>query len=189
VLPSADGVLAEMTAHDMAHVAFDTGGLEGWDSVLPVFIGKISDACRRRGASMDQSGLPAGLQRLVALAAPGNQRAGMAPGGKRPSLLVRVGDRALDQIAGVKETVVFVGDVTLAFLKMLRGRSSFRRTDLILTLQETGAQALPIVTLISLLVGMILAFIAAIQLKLFGAQIHVADVVGIGIVRRELGRT
>jgi phospholipid/cholesterol/gamma-HCH transport system permease protein len=73
--------------------------------------------------------------------------------------------------------------VTLAFFKMLRGKVAFRRLDLMVTIQETGAQALPIVTLISLLVGMILAFIASIQLKMFGAQIYVADVVGIGIVR------
>ena len=52
-----------------------------------------------------------------------------------------------------------------------------------LFLQECGAQALPLVSLISVLVGLILAFVAAIQLTMFGAQIFVADVVGIGMVR------
>jgi phospholipid/cholesterol/gamma-HCH transport system permease protein len=50
-------------------------------------------------------------------------------------------------------------------------------------MQECGAQALPIVSLISILVGLILAFIGAIQLKIFGAQIYVASLVGIGMVR------
>jgi phospholipid/cholesterol/gamma-HCH transport system permease protein len=52
-----------------------------------------------------------------------------------------------------------------------------------LLLEECGAQALPIVSLISVLVGLILAFVSAIELQMFGAQIFVADVVGIGMVR------
>jgi phospholipid/cholesterol/gamma-HCH transport system permease protein len=77
----------------------------------------------------------------------------------------------------------FVGEAFVAFIKLLGGRANFRRSDLILLLEECGAQALPIVSLISLLVGLILAFVGAIQLKMFGAQIYVADVVGIGMVR------
>jgi len=65
----------------------------------------------------------------------------------------------------------------------LGGRASFRRVDLFLFLQEAGSQALPIVSLISMLVGLILAFVGAIQLKTFGAQIYVADLVGIAMVR------
>jgi phospholipid/cholesterol/gamma-HCH transport system permease protein len=53
----------------------------------------------------------------------------------------------------------------------------------VLLLEECGAQALPIVSLISVLVGLILAFVSAIELKMFGAQVFVADVVGIGMVR------
>jgi phospholipid/cholesterol/gamma-HCH transport system permease protein len=58
--------------------------------------------------------------------------------------------------------------------------------DLFLFIQQNGPQALPIVTLISFLVGVILAFIGAVQLRRFGAQIYVADLVGIAIVR-EMG--
>jgi phospholipid/cholesterol/gamma-HCH transport system permease protein len=62
----------------------------------------------------------------------------------------------------------------------------FRTVDLLLLIQQSGARALPIVTLISFLVGVILAFVGAVQLKQFGAQLYVADLVGIGIVH-ELG--
>ena len=50
-------------------------------------------------------------------------------------------------------------------------------------MQECGVQAIPIVSLISALVGLILAFIGAIQLEIFGVQIYVASLVGIGMVR------
>jgi phospholipid/cholesterol/gamma-HCH transport system permease protein len=76
-----------------------------------------------------------------------------------------------------------VGDAAIAFSKFLMGKANFRRSDLIHLLQECGAQALPIVSLISVLLGLILAFVGAIQLQMFGAQIFVADVVGIGMVR------
>jgi phospholipid/cholesterol/gamma-HCH transport system permease protein len=61
-----------------------------------------------------------------------------------------------------------------------------RAQDLLLFVQECGAEALPIVTLISVLVGMILAFVGAVQLQKFGAQIYVADLVAIAMVR-EMG--
>jgi phospholipid/cholesterol/gamma-HCH transport system permease protein len=80
----------------------------------------------------------------------------------------------------------FIGASTIALGRFILGKAQFRRSDLGLIIQECGAQALPIVSLISLLVGLILAFVGAVQLKLFGAQIYVADMVGIAMVR-EMG--
>jgi phospholipid/cholesterol/gamma-HCH transport system permease protein len=71
-------------------------------------------------------------------------------------------------------------------MKFLRGKASFRRIDLLLLIEECGAQSLPIITLISVLVGLILAFVGAVQLKLFGAQIYVANLVAIAMAR-EMG--
>jgi phospholipid/cholesterol/gamma-HCH transport system permease protein len=79
--------------------------------------------------------------------------------------------------------LAFIGEATIAFVRMLAGKAKFRPHDLFITIQESGAQALPIVSLISVLVGLILAFVGAIQLRMFGAQIYVADIVGIAMVR------
>jgi phospholipid/cholesterol/gamma-HCH transport system permease protein len=85
-----------------------------------------------------------------------------------------------------RDMLGFIGDACLAFVTLLQGRVRFRRSDLALLLQDCGAQALPIVTLISFLVGIILAFIGSVQLQQFGAQIYVADLVGLAMVL-ELG--
>jgi phospholipid/cholesterol/gamma-HCH transport system permease protein len=74
----------------------------------------------------------------------------------------------------------------MAFGKLFTGRARFRSSDLMVIIQDCGASALGIVTLISVLVGLILAFVGAIQLEAFGAQIYVADLVGIATVR-EMG--
>jgi phospholipid/cholesterol/gamma-HCH transport system permease protein len=80
----------------------------------------------------------------------------------------------------------FVGEITASFARLATLRARFRRSDLVLFVQECGAEALPIVTLISLLVGMILAFVGAVQLRQFGAAIYVADLVAIAMAR-EMG--
>jgi phospholipid/cholesterol/gamma-HCH transport system permease protein len=82
--------------------------------------------------------------------------------------------------------LAFLGEVFIALFRLLTGRARFRRSDLLLFIQETGVDALPIVGLISLLVGLILAFIGAIQLAMFGAQVYVANLVGLGMTR-EMG--
>src|SRR5262249_44967024 len=73
-----------------------------------------------------------------------------------------------------------------AFGALLLGRARFRFVDLALYIQQAGADALPIISLISFLVGVIMAFVGAVQLQKFGAAIYVADLVGIAVVR-EMG--
>lgn len=92
-------------------------------------------------------------------------------------------DTTFEFVRTSKEMFAFIGEAALAFGKLFCGKANFRRTDLMNVIQESGAQALPIVTLISALVGLIFAFVGALQLKLFGAQIYVADIVGIAMVR------
>ena len=94
-----------------------------------------------------------------------------------------MGTHTVESLRSSREMLDFIGEAFVALARFLVGRAQFRRSDLILIIQESGAQALPIVSLISLLVGLILAFIGAVQLMMFGAQIYVANLVGIAMVR------
>ena len=87
---------------------------------------------------------------------------------------------------GAWDMLGFIGEAVLACLRLVVGKARFRRVDLVLFVQECGVQALGIVTLISFLIGLILAFMGAVQLRQFGAQIFVADLVGLGMTR-EMG--
>ena len=168
-------------------LTFDAGALGDWDSVLLTFLNKVSDLAATRGVDVEREGLPEGVSRLLALAAAVPEKQGAARGdAARPSLLERVGLQALAVVAGLREVLVFLGATTLALIALLRGRARFRRSDLFLYVQQAGAEALPIVTLISFLVGVIMAFVGAVQLEKFGAAIYVADLVGIAVVR-EMG--
>ncbi len=100
------------------------------------------------------------------------------------SLLVRLGQSSLAAWREAAAQVRFLGETSLASVSFLAGRAAFRRSELWLLIQDCGANALGIVTLISILVGLILAFVAAVQLRYFGAEVYVADLVGIGMARQ-----
>ena len=145
-------------------VAFDTAGLADWDSGLLTFLLQVIAAARDCGVEVDREGLPEGVRRLLALATAVPQRGDTGGSAKRPSVLGRIGAAALESARETTAMLAFLGEVSLAFVRLLERRARYRRSDLLLVLQEVGAQALPIVSLISFLVGVILAYVGAVQL-------------------------
>ena len=164
-------------------ITFDTKDLGVWDSGLLTFLIKIFDTCSKAKIEVVKDGLPEGVRRLIDLATAVPERAGARKEAKKEAFLSMVGGEAVAFYRSLLEILDFLGEASLAFARLLRGKAAFRRSDLWLLLQECGGQALPIVSLITLLVGLILAFVGAIQLKLFGAQVYVADIVAIAMVR------
>jgi phospholipid/cholesterol/gamma-HCH transport system permease protein len=97
-----------------------------------------------------------------------------------------VGERFVERLGSSRESIAFLGEFTQSLGRFVRGKANYQRSDLWVTIQESGAEALPIVTLISFLLGIIFAFVGVIQLERFGAGIFVADLVALGMVR-EMG--
>jgi phospholipid/cholesterol/gamma-HCH transport system permease protein len=182
--PSAKDVQKQIASSGgIRRIGFDTEKLTGWDSGLLTFLLKISDYCSQNNIVFDKDGLPEGVRRLIALATAVPERKGARKEAVHEPFFSRVGSASMVLWQSTHELLAFIGEATLAFFKLLVGKASFRRSDLILFIQQCGADALPIVTLISVLVGLILAFIGAVQLMMFGAQVYIADLVGISMVR------
>lgn len=171
---------------DCKRVRFDASALATVDSSFLNFLMQVSDMCQAKAIELDKQSLPAGAARLLELAAAVPSRAGAARSSQEVSLIEGVGIAFLAMSREVKEFIIFLGALSLVFLRFLKGQSIMRRRDVLLIIQECGPHALPIVTLISILVGLILAFIGAVQLAQFGAQIYVANLVGIAMLR-EMG--
>jgi phospholipid/cholesterol/gamma-HCH transport system permease protein len=183
-LPSFEEVEKGLSADSRPkRVQFETTRVGAWDSLFLTFLTKIKTAAAQLQVAVDPEGLPPGVKRLLALASAVPERKGARKEDSREHFLERVGNRYLDAAQSVKGMLEFVGEIFLAFLKLFRGKAQFRRSDLLQIIQRTGADALPIVSLISLLVGLILAFVGAVQLKMFGAQIYVATLVAIAMMR------
>lgn len=186
-VPDSGPVCAALESNPaVRHLKFDTAQLTGWSSSLVAFLHQCQELCHARRIRVDWSGLPDQLRRLLELAAAAPGPPPVRAEGPRLSWLGRVGLKALEWKAGILEGLRFVGEVTLAVGRWLRGQRSFRKADAWLLAQQAGAEALPIVALIAALVGMILAFVGAVQLESFGASIYVADLVAIAMAR-EMG--
>ena len=182
-LPDAAAAERALDRADLRRVEIADAGMESWDSALITFLLRLHAAVRNREVELDLSGLPDGARRLLALSQAVPPRGDGVPAESREPLLARLGHAGVREAKAVGETLSFVGEATLSFVRLLRGKRAFRRGDFFLLIQQTGAEALPIVSIISLLVGLILAFVGAVQLRWFGAEIYVADLVGIAMTR------
>jgi len=173
-------------AGELHRLTLDASELTDWDSGLLTFLVAIQELCRARKVELDPGNLPEGARRLLKLATAVPARQGAQRTGVRPDFLTLVGDESLAIWRSAGEMMGFIGQAVQAFGKLVVLRARFRWSDLVDIVYECGAAALPIITLISFLVGLILAFVGAIQLQQFGAQIYVADLVGIAMAR-EMG--
>ena len=182
---SADAISALQLLQDqkISSVVFDSRALTGWDSALITFLLKMLEKCRGRGITVDTSGLSQDVQRLLALATAIPERSGARKTGTHEPFLSRVGSQSIALYEAALDMCAFLGGVTVAFGRLVTGQARFPTADFFSIMKACGIDALPIVSLISLLVGLILAFVGAVQLSLFGAQIYVASLVGIAMVR------
>jgi phospholipid/cholesterol/gamma-HCH transport system permease protein len=182
--PPIDDALAAMSS--VRSVGFEADGLGRWDSSLVAWLVKVVGVARARQAEVDPSGLPQGVRGLIRLAFAVEERKGARREEEREPFLVRFGRRALEWVSGWREAVAFVGGATIALGRFLTGRARYQRAELVEIIQDTGARALGIVSLISFLVGIIMAFVGAVQLAQFGAGIYVANLTGLAMTR-EMG--
>ena len=169
---------------------FDCEKLGRRDSSLICYVIKCASLCTERGIDFALETLPEDVRKLFELA---SGRAA-APAGKKSdgrecdeaALFYAVGSWGERQFAGWNRALKFLGETGIAFSRFFRGKARFRWRDCFYFIQNCGVDALPIVTLISFITGMILAYIGAMQLQRFGAIIYVASLIALAMVR-EMG--
>jgi phospholipid/cholesterol/gamma-HCH transport system permease protein len=167
-------------------ISFDASELGAWDNVLIEFLTKLETIAGEREVEVDCSALPGGVARLLALARAVPERSGARRTVQHSDFLTGIGLGSLDFFAATADFLTFLGETMIGLGRLIIGKARLRRSDLMLAIEECGPDALPIIALISFLIGLIIAFIGAIQFQRFGAAIYVADLVGIAMVR-EMG--
>jgi phospholipid/cholesterol/gamma-HCH transport system permease protein len=171
-------LLAKKSAGTMS---FDATQLGRWDSALIVFLWALRAKAAKCGVAFDQSGLPQPARRLLALTPIDVVPAATPP--LHEGLPDRIGRQVIAGWSEIVEVLVLVGETVLRSVPALRGRAGMLFADVLDCAWEAGIAALPIVTVVNVLVGGILAFVGAVQLRRFGAGIYVADLVGVAEVR------
>ncbi len=173
----------EAVADNNTSLVVTGSALGDWDSLFLSRLLQCANWCRQRGITMDIAQLPEGARKLHAIAT------AVVPVQAPPHTqshwrILKDGFVALAN--GSVNFCSFIGGFFLALGALLRGTSNTRSRDFFFFVEQVGPKALPIVTLLSVLMGMILAYMGAIQLRQFGAEIYVANLVAIGTVR-EMG--
>ncbi|HLA61685.1 MAG TPA: MlaE family lipid ABC transporter permease subunit [Nitrospiraceae bacterium] len=167
-------------------VVIDASEVSYCDGAGVAFIVKLQQYQARTGGDVTIHGLQEEFRRLLGIY--GQISIDPPPGRRREPLSVveQVGHAALGVWQDVQTLLTFVGELTVTLLRAARHPRLVRWSDAWLTAERAGVDALPIITLIGFLLGLILAFQSAIPMRRFGAEIFVANLIGVSMLR-EMG--
>lgn len=163
-------------------VEVDAAALGTWDSSLLTFLLQAMDHCEARDLEFREGNLPEEIVHLLELVRAVPERE-MDPPPPAASFPARVGSQGLAFYRALLESVAFVGALTDSFVRLSLFRFRLRWRDFWVVVQGNSSGALPIVTLIAFLVGMIISFLGAVVLRRFGAGYFVSYLVGYGMLR------
>lgn len=172
---------------DINEILLETKNLEDWDSSLLVFLNQAREWANKRSIGFNCDCLPDGLGRLMlqTQSAVDSRTEAKDPEGE-PGFAEEVGQGTLKFLADCSAFASFLGEIVISFFRLLVGRARMRWVDCFRAMQDTGPMALPIVGLISFLIGVTLAFQAADLLEEFGSEYYTPAFVGLAMVR-EMG--
>ena len=185
-IPDTRSLLKQLQSTQPEKLSFDCRHLGHWDSGLMTFLISLINSCKQNHIEVQEETLPAGIKKLIQLAFAVPEHKGSRREILGQPFLAKIGNVTIEKHRSWGDLLSFVGELFFGFFNFLRGRARFRYSDLFYQIEMAGPSALFIITLISLLVGMILAFVGAGQLRLFGAEIFIANLVGLGMAR-EMG--
>jgi len=159
-------------------------GVERWDSSLLLFLFEVEQWCRATGAYFDGERLPEKIRTLLAQLDVSHQTS--VPFDRAKSFVEVVGVATADLWGKAREMVQFVGESVIGAVRIVKNPQKFRWRDCLDEMLQCGAMALPIVSLISFLTGVTLAYTGALVLRQYGGDIYVADLIGMAVCR-EMG--
>jgi phospholipid/cholesterol/gamma-HCH transport system permease protein len=190
-MPS-EGVAADCLARPLSELGLPSGTARQvlrveapaawrWSTTDAAFLAAVVGELDGGTRVLEVRGVPKELRSLLDLsrASP----ATVEPVGPGIDIRARVGALALAAVADARLFTELLGQVMLLLPRYAAGRARIRRADVAEMLADCGHRALPIVAIVNLLMGGILAFVGAVELEDFGAGIYVANLVGIASVR------
>lgn len=162
---------------------FDAGAVEGMDTAGAWLLARTLESLRASGRETTLTGLRPEFSGLVNLVSEGTEtdRPEAAP---RPTgRLERIGRGARESLFAGMSALSFFGESQTAFLRSLLHPGRIRWRTILFHLETGGFRALPITGLLVFLMGVVIAYQAAVQLRQFGANVYIVDLVGISMLR------
>jgi phospholipid/cholesterol/gamma-HCH transport system permease protein len=166
----------------LKNIVIDLGAVEYFDSSAAAILIEVNRLCSELQNSLKLINVPARIQSFLDLVEFEHfKSAGILQPQLAPPLLVQIGEGALTVRRNVRDIITFIGASTTALLYDLSHPRNLMWDRIWRLIERSGSDAVPIVTILSFLMGGILAFQGALQLRKFGANIFVADLVSLSI--------
>lgn len=180
---NTDTLMQGIQSPQVKNLRLQADALDKWDTSVLAFLVRAVQIAKAQNIPVDDSPLPEGLRQLLTLTFAVPAQKGAARSATKHTFLASVGERFLQVPIAINNSLVFLGEVTISLWRFVRCKADMRLRDVLEAMQDCGINSLPIISITSLLFGLILAFVGAVQLTQFGAQIYVAGLVGIGMLR------
>ena len=173
-----------MTAQqkNIQNIQVKAAELKQWDSSLVVVLYRLTALANTQKKQLKLIDVPQNLERLINLALAVDRKPSLPSTPKLP-WLESLGGFGYDSWQSSKKGLSFIGQCLKSWGRFICSKATMRQVDFLFALQDCSYKAIGIVSLVSFMVGLILAFVGAIQLKTFGAQIYVSSLVAIGMTR------
>lgn len=178
------GWTAILAGRQPKQVVLTAPALGQWDSSLLLFLFEVQQWCRIMGAHCDTQALPEKIHALLRQMSVSHETS--VPFDRSENFFTSVGDATFDAWHKARSFTHFVGECVIGAGRVVKNPRRFRWGDFLEEMQQCGAMALPIVGLVSFLVGVTLGYTGAIVLRQYGGDIYVADLVGLSMLR-EMG--
>jgi phospholipid/cholesterol/gamma-HCH transport system permease protein len=170
-------------ASSPAALEVDASGIDHGDMSGMSLLYELSQGQLVPGVRATVKGLRPEFQTLLGAFPPPAELDGIREAQGRRRVLEEVGAATQAVFADARDQMIFIGGVIQGFGAVLRRPRAMRWGEVAIVFEKAGVNALPIVSLISLLTGLIIAFEAAQPLEMFGAQIFIANMIGLVMVR------
>jgi phospholipid/cholesterol/gamma-HCH transport system permease protein len=184
--PLREEIQALLAGMSPASLAVDLAGVSYLDSAGALVLLELEGQAGLRAIPCSFINMTPEVQGILGLIDPADLRVPPLISERTPALLEQIGGAALRFLADLVQVLTFLGALLLSLFSSLLHPRSVRWGEVLFYLKRTGVDGLPIVGLISLLLGLIIAFMSSLQLKDFGANIYVASLLAISMVK-ELG--
>lgn len=178
-----DAVVAAFERPAFHRAVLNGAEITDWDSRLIAFLVRLLSLCKKNNVEYTLADFPDGVPSLLDLAFAVPEHADARPARRPRDFLVWLGETAQQCRSSVEKAWDFSRRTYAAALRFATHRAVVRKQDVLAEIQAAGAGAFPIVSLICFLIGLILAFVGSIQLKMFGAEIYVSSLVAISVTR------
>jgi phospholipid/cholesterol/gamma-HCH transport system permease protein len=158
----------------------DGSAIDAMDSAGAWLLLQIRRRIEAGGGTLSMQGFPPTSRQLLEFVSSEASEAAAVPAQRKPAAV-------MDRVSGIGEDLInflaFIGEVVMSLLRGLRHPGRVRWQEILDDMYQTGIKALPIVGLLSFLMGVVIAYQGAVQLKLYGANIYIADLVGYSMLR------